>query len=169
MQSKDDPARNKQTVSLVNSLEWTNPVSGKPDGARTAWPLGDLGKHTEHFPLGQVKQCDATGAICRWGVLSAHRNIQKLRFVPGGVALDVRVVVDVDRHQEMRREGANTAMTLPSDVSALRSSKALTQSLLLEYGKVHNIDFDFGIRYRVCVQRLDAARNYVEQCPIAHI
>ncbi|MES3022886.1 MAG: hypothetical protein V4857_15035 [Pseudomonadota bacterium] len=153
----------------MNSLAWTNPLSGKPDGARTAWPVGVLGKHTEYFPLAQVKQCDAGGAICRWGVLSAHRNIQKLRFVPGGVALDVRVVVDVDRHQEMRRDGASTAMTLPPDVSALRSTKTLTQSVVLQYGKVHSIDFDFGIRYQVCVQRLDAARNNVEQCPIAHI
>jgi hypothetical protein len=169
MRSAHDPVRQKQTVSLVNSLTLTNPVTGKADGARTAWPLDALDKHTEHFPLAQVKQCDANGTTCRWGVLNANRTISKIKFMPGGVALDMRVYVDVDRHQEMKQEGAHSAMTLPTDVSALRSTKTLSQSLELRYGKVHLIEFEYGIRYQVCVMRYDAARKPVEECPIAHL
>ncbi len=55
MRNPNDPARAKQTVSIVNAMTWTNPLSGKRDGVRTAWPLARLASHEEIFPLAQIK------------------------------------------------------------------------------------------------------------------
>lgn len=162
-----DPVRNKQTVSLVNSLSWTNALSGKRDGMRTAWPLATLDRHTEHFPIAQISQCDQAGQACRWGVLNARRTYGNIRYVPGGVTLDVDLLIDVDRRQEVRRAGANSALAIPADVPALRAKRAFRRSVALEYGKAHRIDFDFGIAFELCALRLDAARKNVDNCDVA--
>lgn len=165
----NDPARSQQTVTLVNSLTWTNAMSGKPDGLRSAWPLAELERHTERFPLAQVKRCDEALGTCSWGVLRAQRTLGKPAYVPGGVALELEVMVDVDRTQEVRRPEQNVAMTIPADVSALRARRDVKQALVLEYGKVHHIDFDFGIGFDVCLLRLDAARQPVDKCEIPYL
>jgi hypothetical protein len=166
----NDPARAGQSVSFVNSLGWTHALSGKPDGMRTAWPLDAMRSEalTEEFPLAQVKQCDATGAICRWGIVKARRTAGPARFVPGGVALELELAVNVDRHQEVRRPDLKLAMSIPVDVSALRSERVVKRALVLEYGIVHQIELDYGISFKACVQRLDAARQPVDQCAIAY-
>jgi hypothetical protein len=51
----------QQYVSLVNSLSWTNALSGKRDGSRSSWPLKDPAGRSEVFPLAQLKQCDQGG------------------------------------------------------------------------------------------------------------
>lgn len=163
-----DPVRNNQTVSLVNSLSWTNALTGKADAMRTSWPLARLKHHTERFPLAQVKRCDAEGA-CSWGVLNAQRTIGPASFVAGGVALEVEVTFDVDRRQEVRHGGERMGMAIPADVSALRARRTMRQAVVLEYGKVHHIGFDFGIGYHLCVQRLNAARKPVDDCEIPYV
>ncbi len=164
-----DPARAGQSVSFVNSLSWTHALTGKPDGMRTAWPLDTMRSEpaTEPFPLTQVKQCDSAG-ICRWGIVKARRTAGPARFVPGGVALEIEVAVNVDRHQEMRRPELQLAMSIPVDVSALRSDRLVKRALVLEYGIVHHIELDYGISFKACVQRLDAARQPVDQCAIEY-
>src|SRR5262249_19043619 len=84
----NDPAKDKQYVVVVNSLTWTNPVSGKKDGTRTVWPLVQLANHEEVFPLAQIKHCPE-GLPCAWGVLSAARNITRYKYEPGGITLDI--------------------------------------------------------------------------------
>jgi uncharacterized protein YceK len=162
----DDPERKSQTVSLVNSLSWTNPMSGKRDGLRSAWPLATLDQHTEYFPLAQVRHCDKPAA-CRWGVLNARRSIGKIHYLPGGVTLELDLMVDVDRHQQVQRPELNAAMTIPADVPALSVKRPVKQALVLEYGKVHHIDFDYGIGFDLCVTRLDEARKSIDNCEIA--
>jgi hypothetical protein len=160
----NDPARAGQSVSFVNSLGWNHALTGMS----TAWPLEPMRSEpaTEEFPLAQVKQCDSTGTICRWGIVKARRTAGPARFVPGGVALELELAVNVDRHQEVRRPGQQLAMSIPADVSALRSERLVKRALVLEYGIVHQIELDYGISFKACVQRLDAARQPVEQCAI---
>lgn len=163
--SPHDPARTSHTVSLVNSLSWTNAVSDKPDALRTAWPLAGLTQHTEHFPLAQVKRCDAAGS-CSWGVLKAQRTLSAPRYVAGGVAVDVELRLDVDRRHEALQGGETVAMAIPADVAALAAKRTLRKSLVLPYGKVERIDLDFGIGYDLCAQRLDTAGQPVDSCDI---
>lgn len=160
-----DPARFNQTVSLVNSLSWTNAVSDKPDALRTAWPLTGLAQHTEQFPLAQVKRCDAAGA-CSWGVLKAHRTLSAPRHVAGGITVDVELRVDVDRRHEALQGGETVAVAIPADVPALTARRTVRKSLALQYGKVERIDLDFGIAYDLCAQRLDQAGRPVDSCEI---
>ena len=160
-----DPARTNHTVSLVNSLSWTNAVSDKPDALRTAWPLAGLSAHTEQFPLAQVKQCDAAG-VCSWGVLKAQRTLSAPRYVAGGVAVDVELAVDVDRSHDALQGGEKVAMAIPADVPALSAKRTVRKSLVLQYGKVERIGLDFGIGYDLCAQRLDKAGNAVDACDI---
>lgn len=160
-----DPARTNHTVSLVNSLSWTNAVSDKPDSLRTAWPLAGLTAHTEQFPLAQVKQCDAAG-VCSWGVLKAQRTLSAPRYVAGGVAVDVELAVDVDRSHDALQGGENVAMAIPADVPALSAKRTVRKSLVLQYGKVERIGLDFGIGYDLCAQRLDKAGNALDPCDI---
>lgn len=160
-----DPARTNHTVSLVNSLSWTNAVSDKPDSLRTAWPLAGLAKHTEQFPLAQVKQCDPA-SVCSWGVLKAQRTLSAPRYVAGGVAVDVELAVDVDRSHDALQGGENVAIAIPADVPALSAKRTVRKSLVLQYGKVERIGLDFGIGYDLCAQRLDKAGNPVDACDI---
>jgi len=162
------PQDSAPTVSVINSLSFDNAMSGKRDGLRSAWPLDALRLSTEHFPLSQVKLCDQNGAACSWGVLKARRSFGNVRKVPGGVALEVDVTVDVDRSQQANSELQNGAMTIPADVGALRAKRHVTRELVLEYGVVQRIDFDFGIRYELCALRLDVAREPIDKCEIAY-
>ena len=142
-----DPARTGHTVSVVNSLYWINAVRDRPDGLRTAWPLARLARHTEQFPLGQVKQCDAAGT-CSWGVLKASRTLSAPRYVEGGLAVDVELAVDVDRSHEAQQGGEKVAMAIPADVAALTAKRTVRRSLVLQYGQVQRVELDFGIGYR---------------------
>lgn len=160
-----DPARAGHTVSLVNSLSWTNAVSGKPDALRTAWPLSGLAQHTEQFPLAQVRQCDAAGT-CSWGVLKAKRTLSAPRYVAGGVAVDVDLTIDVDRSHEALQGGETVAMAIPADVAALTARRTVRTSLVLQYGQVQRIDLDYGIGYALCAQRLDQAGQPADDCAI---
>lgn len=165
MPGPHDPARAGHTASLVNSLSWTNAVSDKPDALRTAWPLGGLAGHAEQFPLAQVKQCDAAG-VCSWGVLKARRTLSAPRYVEGGVALEVELGLDVDRRHEALQGGEQVAMAIPADVPALTAKRTVRRSLVLQYGRVHRINLDFGIGYALCAQRLDAAGKPLDSCEI---
>ncbi|MGZ8320432.1 MAG: hypothetical protein ACXWVD_15130 [Telluria sp.] len=165
--SRHDPARQQQAASLVNSLTWTDAVTGKADALRSSWPFDTLNQHAERFPLAQVKRCDAAGASS-WGVLDARRTITAPRYVKGGVAFDIELTLNVGRRHEALPGGEKVAMAIPADVPALEAKRTHRQSLVLEYGKVQRLDFDHGIGYDVCVQRLDAARQPVEQCPIPY-
>ncbi|NML63344.1 hypothetical protein HHL21_20075 [Massilia sp. RP-1-19] len=160
-----DPARTGHTVSLVNSLSWTNAVSDKPDALRTAWPLAGLTRHTEQFPLAQVKLCDAAG-VCSWGVLKAQRILSAPRHVAGGVAVDVQLELDVDRRHEALQGGEKVALAIPADVAALAAKRTVRKSLVLQYGKVARIGLDFGIGYDLCAQRLDAGGKPADACAI---
>ena len=165
LQGKHDPARNKQTVSLVNSLAWTNAVSGNADALRTAWPLSGAGSQAEQFALAQVKRCDAAGA-CSWGVVKAQRTVSAPRYVAGGVALDLELALDVDRRHEVVHGGEKLALAIPADVAALAAKRTVRKPLVLTYGKVERIELDFGIGYKVCVQRIDAAGKPVDACDL---
>lgn len=154
-------------VSVINSLSWDNAMSGKRDGLRSAWPLDGLPNATEHFPLAQIKQCDSAG-VCSWGVLNARRTIGKTRKVAGGVAVELDLVVDVDRSQQVARPDQNGSMTIPADVGALQAKKRLQREVVLEFGKVQRIELDYGIRFEMCAFRFDAARQPMEQCEIAY-
>jgi hypothetical protein len=164
-----DPVKDGQHVSIVNSLTWTNPLTGKGDGARTSWPLKSLKGHVLAFPLAQLRQCDAGGDACAWGVMSATRTVEKISYVPGGVQLDLTLSVDVDRKQEVHRPEFNASMSIPSNVEALRSTKTVHNTVTLEYGKVQQIDFDFGVRFSVCALRYDEAGKALDVCDIPYI
>jgi hypothetical protein len=155
-------------VSLINSLSFDNALSGKRDGLRSAWPLDKLAQSTEHFPLAQVKQCDSAG-LCSWGVLDARRRFGAVRRVEGGVAVELDLMVDVDRSQQVARAEQNGGMTIPADVGALKAKRAIKREVVLPYGKVERIELDYGIRFELCAFRLDAARKPVEQCDIPYI
>lgn len=161
------PAPYAPSISIVNSLSFDHAISGKRDGLRSAWPVDKLAGATEHFPLAQVKQCDATGA-CKWGVLDAHRRFGAVSAVPGGVKVAVDVIVNVARSQSAERMNLDAAMTIPADVAALDTRRAEKQTLLLEFGKVKRLDFGMGITYELCAQRLDAARQHLDKCDVAY-
>jgi hypothetical protein len=171
MRNQNDPARAKQTVSVINAMTWTNPLSGKRDGVRTAWPLVQLAGHEEIFPLAQVKHCPEKGGAvpCAWGVLSASRNITRYDYMAGGVTLDVSLLVDVHRRQQDRRRNFHTSMAIPADVPALQYRKALQQGVALPYGKVYRIDFEHGMRYEICAQRLDENGRALDARDIPYI
>jgi hypothetical protein len=162
----NDPARKQQSVSLVNRLSWTNPLSARPDGLRSAWPLASLQGHTENFPLAQLKQCDREGGACSWGVMKVSRTIGKVGYVPSGATLELALTFEVDRHLQAAPGEADNAMTIPSDVAALHASRTVRRTLTLEYGKVQHIDLDFGVGFDLCAERLNQARQPIDQCPI---
>jgi hypothetical protein len=154
-------------VSLINSLSYTNPMSGMRDGLRSAWPLTSLSHARENFPLAQVRQCDLAG-VCSWGVLSAHRSFGKVRPIEGGVAVELDLEVDVDRSQAVNRAEQAGAMSIPADVGALQAKRRVQREVVLPFGKVERIDLDYGIRFELCAFRLDAARQPMEQCEIPY-
>ncbi|HEU4852149.1 MAG TPA: hypothetical protein VFT37_08345 [Telluria sp.] len=160
------PAPGEQAVTVVNRLHWTNPVDGKRDGSRTAWPLHTLAtSHTERFPLAQVKEC--RNGACSWGVVKAVRTISKAQGDPSGVTLALDVAVRVARRQQADTGGEQGAMAIPSDVEALQSERTVQQQVRLEYGKVTRFAFEHGIAYDLCAQRIDAAGKPLEACPVA--
>lgn len=164
----NDPAGQQQYVSIVNSLNWTNALSGKRDGARSSWPVGQAAEHEEIFPLAQLKQCKGEGA-CAWGVMSARRSYGPVHYVPGGLTVEVVLHVDVNRRQEMHKPEFNTAMAIPGDVAGLRYTKDVRRVLTLHYGKIEHIDFDYGVGFDVCPLRYDAAGHALDACDIPFI
>ena len=170
MRDAHDPIRDKQYVSVINALTWTNPVSGKRDGVRTSWPVTQLAAHEEIFPLAQIKQCTpADATACAWGVLSASRNITRYSYIAGGVTLDLALDVDVHRRQQERRRNSHTSMAIPSDVPALSYQKLVTQAVALPYGKVYTIELDYGLRFAICALRMDEAGRALDRCDIPYI
>ena len=158
-----------QTVAVVNSLSWDNPLSGKRDGVRTSWPIKDGKIAAEYFPLAQLKQCDAAGNACAWGVMRAWRSAPTLAYVDGGVDVALSVAIDVARRQDARQGETQTAMAIPQDVAALAGKKQVQPRWKLKYGKVEQVDLDYGVRYQVCVQRYDAAGKAIDTCDIPFI
>ena len=158
-----------QTVAVVNSLSWDNPLTGKRDGVRTSWPIKDGKIAPEYFPLAQLKQCEAGGKACTWGVMRAQRSAPKLAYADGGVHLAVNVVIDVARRQDARQGETQTAMAIPQDVAALAGKQLVQPSWKLKYGKVEQVDLDYGVRYQVCVQRYDATGKAIDSCDIPFI
>jgi hypothetical protein len=163
------PPAGAPTVSIVNAISFDNAMSGKRDGLRSAWPMHQLAQTTEQFPLAQLKRCDAAGAACNWGVLSAGRTFGHVRAVPEGVALTVELVLDVDRSQRAHGLGQNAAMTIPADVGALSLKRTVRRDVVLEYGKVQRIEAEHGISYALCALRLDAAGKPVDTCAIDYL
>lgn len=161
------PSGGMPAVSVINSLSFDNAVTGKRDGLRSAWPAHRLAGSAEAFPMGQVKVCDAAG-LCKWGVLKARRTVRKAKPVPGGLAIEVEVAVDVARTHSAMMGADQAAVTIPADVAALQASSVQTRSMVLEYGKVVKIDFPFGISYELCAFRLDGAGQAMEQCEIGY-
>lgn len=154
-------------VSIVNRLSWFNPVDGKRDGLRTAWPLHQLvAVHAEHFPLAQVRQCDRANA-CRWGVVRATRTISQALAHAQGVTLQLDATVQVARRQQAFIGGEQTAMAIPADVDALESTHSVRQPVTLAYGVVTRIGFGHGIAYDLCAQRLNASGQALDECPVA--
>ncbi|TDY30277.1 hypothetical protein [Janthinobacterium sp. 75] len=158
-----------QTVAIVNSLSWDNPLTGKRDGVRTSWPIKDGKIAPEYFPLAQLKQCDADGKPCAWGVMRAQRGAPTLAYTDGGVDLALNVSIDVARRQDARQGETQTAMAIPQDVAALAGRQQLQPSWKLKYGKVEQVELDYGVRYQVCVQRYDAAGKAIDTCAIPFI
>lgn len=155
-------------VSVINSLSFDNAVTGKRDGLRSAWPAATLAGTTEHFPMGQIKQCDQNGAACSWGVLKAQRSFGKVKLVPGGVLVDVEVLAEVDRSQHAKSKDQDASVTIPADVGALQSKRLQKRTMVLEYGKITKIDLNYGITFELCALRLDAARQAIDKCEIAY-
>jgi hypothetical protein len=164
----NDPARNKQSVVVVNSMTWPHAASGKQDGTRTVWQLEQLDNNEEIFPLAQIKHCP-DALPCAWGVLSASRNITRYHYEPGGVMLELGLNVDVHRRQQDRRRNFHTSIAVPSDVPAISFQRVLQESVSLPYGKVYRVDMDYGITYQLCAQRVDAAGKALDKCDIPYI
>ncbi len=164
-----DPQRSGQAVSLVDSLSFTNAMSGQPDALYVARPLGGNASHTDYFPMAQLKQCGTDGGACRWGVMTAQRVLDKTRYLESGVALQVEVKVDVDRRQQVKRPDYAMAMAIPADVPALQAANTIKRDLVLDYGKVQRIEFPFGVVYHVCATRMDAARQPMDKCDLAEV
>ncbi|WP_141213382.1 hypothetical protein [Janthinobacterium sp. PC23-8] len=158
-----------QTVSLVNSLTWVNPMSGKRDGVRTSWPIKHGKVAAEYYPLAQLKRCDAQQKQCAWGVMRAQRSAPSFTYADGGVNMTFALAIDVARRQEVRQSEVQTAMAIPQDVAALAGTQQLQHTIGLKYGKVEQMELDFGVRYQVCAQRLDAAGKAIDQCDIPFI
>ena len=158
-----------QTVAVVNSLSWDNPMTGKRDGVRTSWPVKHGRIAAEDFPLAQLKQCDAAGRACAWGVMRARRGAPALAYSEAGVDLALAVSMDVARRQEARQGEVQTAMAIPQDVAALSGKQELQPRWKLKYGKVEQVDLAYGVRYQVCVQRYDAAGKAIDKCDIPFI
>ena len=158
-----------QTVAVVNSLSWDNPMTGKRDGVRTSWPIKDGKIAPEYFPLAQLKQCEAGGKACAWGVMRAWRGAPTLRYADDGVDLAVNVSMDVARRQDARQGETQTAMAIPQDVAALAGRQQVQPDWKLKYGKVEQVELDYGVRYQVCVQRYDAAGKAIDACAIPFI
>ena len=156
-----------QKVAVVNSLSWDNPLTGKRDGVRTSWPVENGKVAVEPFALAQLKQCDA--GSCAWGVMRAQRSAPTLVYTPGGVDLSFVLDVDVARSQELHTDQVNMSVTIPKDVTVLSSRQQLRPALHLKYGKVEQVDLDYGVRYQVCVQRYDAAGKVIDRCEIPYI
>ena len=165
----NDPLTEKQYVSVINSLSWTNPLTGKRDGSRSSWPAKDLQGRQEAFPLAQIRQCNAAGAACAWGVMRAQRSVSRIAYVPAGVSVDVALAIDIDRRQEVHEPDFNAAMTIPADVPALRYKKQLRQSFTLTYGKVQHVELDYGLGFDLCALRYDAAGRALDVCEIPYI
>lgn len=164
----NDPARNKQYVVVVNSMTWPDSASGRTDGKRTVWPLEQLGNHEEIFPLAQLKYCPPA-LPCAWGVLSASRNVTRYKYEAGGVTLDLGMNVDVHRRQQDRRRNSHTSIAIPADVPAMSYQRVLQETVSLPYGKVYSVDMDYGIKYQLCAQRMDAAGKPLDKCEIPPI
>lgn len=177
MRSPHDPAKDQQYVSVINSLSWTNPMTGKRDGVRTSWPVTALAGHAEVFPLAQLRQCPEpqaeaqdSQAGCAWGVMAAERKIGGFSYQPGGVALDLALAVDIDRRQEMRGPDLKKmAMSIPADMPALKYRKKFQQKMTLPYGVVQQIQLGHGLRFDICARRLDAAGRALDPCEIPYI
>ncbi|AXA92088.1 hypothetical protein [Massilia sp. YMA4] len=169
MRNAHDPARDKLTVSVVNAMTWTNPLSGKRDGIRTAWPLAQLANHEEIFPLAQIKHCDGAQLPCKWGVLSASRSITRYEYIAGAVTLDLGLLVDVHRRQQDRRRNFHTSMAIPTDVAALTYRKTAQEGVVLPYGRVYRVEMEYGLRYEICAQRVDASGRALDKCDIPYI
>jgi hypothetical protein len=154
-------------ISVINSLSFEHALTGKPDGLRSAWPLGGLANSTENFPMAQIKQCDASGAACKWGVLKARRSFGAARAVEGGVMLELDLLVEVDRSGAVAKPEQG-ALTIPSDVGALQLKRQVKRDVMLPFGKVERIELEYGIRFELCAYRLDGARQPVEECAIPY-
>ena len=163
-----DPLKDGQYVSVINSLTWSNPMSGKRDGMRSSWPLRTMQGHEERFPLAQLKQC-APGGACAWGVMRAHRTLTQFAYLPDGVRLDMQLGIEIARRQEVREANYQAAMAIPSDIPTLEVKRELQRTLTLEYGKVQHIDMDYGVRLDVCALRYDAAGKPLDVCDIPYI
>jgi hypothetical protein len=156
-------------VSIVNSLGFTNAMTGKRDGLRSAWPMDQLAQSTERFPLALVKQCEQGAALCSWGVLNAQRTVGKVRPMPSGVMLEYELVLDLARSQRVHGKEQNAALTIPADVPALQMKRTVKREVVLEYGKVQRVELEPGISYALCALRLDAERKPIDTCAIDYI
>lgn len=157
-----------QTVSLVNSLSWVNPVDGKRDGSRTSWPLAGGRLADEHFPLAQLKQCDAQKQ-CAFGVMRAKRSVSRIEYAEGGVNVTFALDIDVARRQQARQGETQTAMAIPKDVPALAARQEIKRTFGLKYGKVEQVELEHGVRYQLCAQRHDASGKAIDVCEIPFI
>ena len=165
----NDPVKDGQYVSLVSSLSWTNPLTGKRDGSRSSWPVKTLQGHDEAYPLAQIRQCDQAGKACAWGVMRAHRKVAKVAYGPAGVTVELALAIDIDRRQEVHQADFNAAMAIPSDIPALRFRKELKQTFTLSYGKVQHIDLEYGLSFDLCALRYDAVGRALDRCEIPYI
>ncbi|MEG1116799.1 MAG: hypothetical protein RSE46_17325, partial [Janthinobacterium sp.] len=112
---------------------------------------------------------EAGGKACAWGVMRAWRGAPTLRYADGGVDLAVSVSMDVARRQDARQGETQTAMAIPQDVAALAGRQQVQPDWKLKYGKVEQVELDYGVRYQVCVQRYDAAGKAIDACAIPFI
>lgn len=150
-------------ASIVSVLTFDNAMTGKRDAIQTNAPVATLANSTASIGLGQVKQCAAGGNACEWGLVKARRSFGKVTRVPSGVSVDVDVLVDVNRSH--KTEGTDRiAMAIPSHVKALQATQSQKRTMVLEYGKVHRMDFKYGIGFEMCAVRLDARMEPVDKC-----
>ncbi len=150
-------------ASVVNVLTFDNAMTGKRDAIQTNAPVDTLANSSASIGLGQIKQCAAGGTGCEWGILKAKRSFGKVTRVPGGVSMEVDVTVDVNRSH--KAEGTDRiAMAIPAHVKALQATQSQKRTMVLEYGKVHRMDFKYGVGFEMCAVRLDAKREPLDKC-----
>lgn len=150
-------------ASIINVLTFDNAMTGKRDAIQTNAPVDTLANSSASIGLGQIKQCGAPGAPCQWGILKAKRSFGKVTRAPNGVSVEVDVMVDVNRAH--KAEGTDRlAMAIPSHVKALQSTQNQKRTMVLEYGKVERLNFNYGVGYELCAVRLDAQREPIDKC-----
>jgi hypothetical protein len=155
----------RDNITIVNAVSWPDSVDGTPHRERARLTLTEAHGRTEHYPLMQIKSCKEGGRDCVWGVARVDGTIRVRNVTPGQVDLSVAMNVDIARRQEVALPGFSMMLELPKDITAFSHQRKLTHDLSLAYGKVQQIDLDYGMKLDLCVARNGADGKPADACP----